>query len=72
MTTTPKTDLSLLSVKDLAESLNCSKRHIRRLTDAGRMPPPIRVGRLLRWRRDDIARWVADGCKPLDGKGGVK
>jgi excisionase family DNA binding protein len=54
----------LLDVRAVAALLDCSTRHVRRLHDAGRMPPPVRLGALVRWRRQDIDRWLADGCKP--------
>jgi predicted DNA-binding transcriptional regulator AlpA len=45
-----------------------SSRHIRRLTDAGRMPAPVRLGALLRWPArtgnplTGIHDWIAAGC----------
>ncbi|WP_390621881.1 helix-turn-helix transcriptional regulator [Crateriforma conspicua] len=52
----------MLSVDEVAEELNCSTRHVRRLYDAGRMPKPIRLGTLVRWPRGEIESWIADGC----------
>ena len=54
----------LLDVRAVAALLGCSGRHIRRLADAGRMPPPVRLGALVRWRRQDIEDWLAGGCRP--------
>jgi excisionase family DNA binding protein len=54
----------LLDVRAVAALLDCSTRHVYRLSDAGRMPPPVRLGALVRWRRQDIDGWLADGCKP--------
>lgn len=53
---------ALLDVADVAALLNCSKNHVRRLADARRMPTPLRVGALVRWRATDIQEWIADGC----------
>lgn len=51
-------------VKTLAAMLSCSTRHLRRLRDSGRMPAPVRLGSLLRWRVAEIEAWVAGGCQP--------
>lgn len=56
---------ALLDVQAVASMLNCSTRHVRRLADAGRMPSPLKLGALLRWRRADIEAWLADGCRPV-------
>lgn len=61
----PRPDVSaeLLDVKNVALLLGrCSTRHVYRLTDAGRMPRPIKLGSLVRWRRAELADWIASGC----------
>jgi excisionase family DNA binding protein len=52
---------ALLSVADIARLLSCSQRHVYRLSDAGRMPPPVRLGTLVRWAREPVEGWIADG-----------
>jgi excisionase family DNA binding protein len=53
----------LLDVHAVAELLGrCSARHVRRLADANRLPAPIRIGRLVRWRRAQLLDWLAAGC----------
>jgi excisionase family DNA binding protein len=47
----------------VAALFGCSTRHVYRLADAGHMPPPVRLGALVRWRRQDIDGWLAGGCK---------
>jgi excisionase family DNA binding protein len=54
--------MALLNVRAVAALLGCSPRHVYRISDAGRMPSPVRVGALVRWRRDDIEGWIAAGC----------
>jgi excisionase family DNA binding protein len=54
----------LLDVRAVAALLDCSTRHVYRLADRGAMPPPIRLGALIRWRRQDLDAWLAGGCKP--------
>jgi excisionase family DNA binding protein len=55
----------LLDVRAVATLLHCSSRHVYRLADAGHMPAPVRLGALVRWRRGDLADWIAAGCRPI-------
>jgi len=58
----------LLDVHQLASLLNCSVRHVHRLGQQGRMPGPLRLGALVRWRTSDIDNWLAHGCPaPIPG-----
>ncbi len=60
----------LLDVKAVAALLGgCSTRHVYRLSDSGRMPRPIHLGSLIRWRRAELLRWLNDGCpsEPREG-----
>lgn len=52
----------MLDVQGVAELLACSTRHIYRLADSGRMPRPVRLGRLVRWRQRELEGWIEDGC----------
>src|SRR5262245_29060833 len=63
-TTTPAdaTAPALIDVGTVAALLTCSKRHVIRLADAGRMPLPLRLGALVRWRRQEILDWIGHGC----------
>ncbi len=60
---------ALLDVRGVARLLACSPRHVYRLSDAGRMPPPVRLGSLVRWVRQAIEHWLAEGCPPCWGAG---
>ena len=53
---------ALLDVRVVATLLHCSPRHVYRLADADRMPAPVRLGGLVRWRRQAVESWIADGC----------
>ena len=55
----------LLSVKNAAALLNCSERTVYRLADAGRLPRPVKLGSLVRWRKGELTAWIADGCQPV-------
>ena len=58
----PATSPALLDVRAVAQLLGCSARHVYRLADAERMPSPVRLGTLVRWRRSDLDDWLAAGC----------
>ena len=64
----PRTGISaeLLDVRAVALLLGgCSVRHVVRLADSGRMPRPIRLGSLVRWRRAEVMSWIDGGCQPI-------
>lgn len=52
----------LLDVNAVAALMAVSPRTVRLLTDAGRMPAPIRLRGLVRWNRGTIDAWIAGGC----------
>ena len=62
----PVVGAELLDVRAVAAPLGgCSTRHLYRLADAGRMPRPIKLGTLIRWRRAELMRWIAEDCPPI-------
>jgi excisionase family DNA binding protein len=64
-TAAPVRDAALLDVQAVAALLDCSARHVYRLADAGRMPAPLKLGALIRWRADEIRDWIRSGCKAV-------
>lgn len=58
-------DPLLISVGDLAKIVKLSPRSIWRLLNAGRIVAPVRIGGSVRWRYQDIKRWIDDGCPPV-------
>jgi excisionase family DNA binding protein len=63
----------LLDVGTVAVMLGCSRRHVHRMADAGRMPRPFKFGQLVRWRRAAILEWLDAGCPSVrDMKGGAR
>ena len=56
----------LLDANEVAAMVNCSVRHVVRLSDSGQMPIPLKVGRLTRWRRVDITDWITSGCPTVE------
>jgi excisionase family DNA binding protein len=62
----------LMTVRDVATQLRCSTRTVYRLCDTGRMPPPVRLGSLVRWNRAIVEQWIEDGCPRIRvSRGGV-
>jgi excisionase family DNA binding protein len=45
---------ALLELRDLARLLKVSTRTVTRLVARGELPPPLRLGRLRRWRPADL------------------
>jgi len=52
----------LMDVNEFASKLACSAKHVRRMADSGRCPPPIQLGGLRRWNRQVVDDWIAAGC----------
>jgi predicted DNA-binding transcriptional regulator AlpA len=59
----------LLDVRAVATLRGCSTRHVIRLSDAGRMPRPVKLGALTRWNRRLIIDWCSAGCPAVCTKG---
>lgn len=55
--THPATSSRLLDIPTVADQLNTSVRHIRRLVAEHRIPV-VRVGRLIRFDPVDISEWL--------------
>jgi len=53
---------SLIDIQAVAKMLSCSTRSISRLTETGKIPAPVRVGSLKRWRKVEIEAWIEQGC----------
>lgn len=62
LTPPAETSAKLLDVQAVAEMLGCSARHVYRLSDAGRMPAPVKLGALVRWNLYAIREWIDGGC----------
>jgi predicted DNA-binding transcriptional regulator AlpA len=52
----------LITAEELARLLHISLRTLWRLRSAGRLPEPVRIAGMVRWRVDEIKNWVAAGC----------
>lgn len=49
-------------VKLVSKMMDCSTRHVYRLSDAGKMPRPVKLGALCRWNLTEIEAWISAGC----------
>jgi excisionase family DNA binding protein len=54
----------LITAIQFAQLLNVSERTLYRLKSSGRLPKPIELGGLVRWRLTEIHRWIDQGCPP--------
>lgn len=53
----------LIGPETVARMFGCSRRHLKRLGDAGQMPRPVKLGsKLIRWSRAEIEAWISGGC----------
>ena len=55
-------DPKLLNVSALAGCLSVSVRQAHRMNRAGLIPAPLRIGGCVRWREDEISRWLRCGA----------
>ena len=62
----------LLNIKQVAGQLGCCQRMVQILVVRGELPAPLRLGRLVRWRAEDIAaRLEALALAAQGGQGAV-
>ena len=52
----------LWSVKQLSAALGIGQRTLWRMDSAGKIPKAVTLGRLKRWRRQEILEWTEAGC----------
>ena len=55
-----------LSGREAAALLGVSERTWERLSSQGKTPLPVRLGRSVRWRRQDVMAWLTAGCPSRD------
>ncbi|WP_414707219.1 helix-turn-helix domain-containing protein [Rhodopirellula sp. UBA1907] len=61
----------LWTYETASRRLNCSQRHLQRLIDSGKIPPPLQVGGLYRYQPEVIEEWIAaQASKATNIKGG--
>jgi len=53
----------LITAAELARLLQVSTRTLWRLRSAGELPEAVRLGGAVRWRLDEIRKWIAGSCR---------
>ena len=61
-----KIDPIALTAGQTGELLGLDERTIRRNSEAGVLPKPVRIGGAVRWRRPEIEAWLAAGCPAME------
>lgn len=63
-------DSPLMDVKEAARMLRISESMFYKMNKKGKTPPAVMVGKLRRWRKKDLLKWIDDGCPAAgtDGK----
>jgi len=56
-------DDALMSAEQFAITLGCSVRHLSKLRKGDQLPPPVRVGKTLRWRVGEVRGWVRNAWR---------
>jgi excisionase family DNA binding protein len=69
MSTVEKVAPELLSTPEVARLIGAGLRSVWRWSHSGVMPPPVRIGTAVRFRRSEILRWLDEGCPRVDGGG---
>ena len=54
---------AMITAVDFATMLKVSVRTLWRLRSAGQVPEPVRLGGAVRWRLDEVKKWIAGGCR---------
>jgi predicted DNA-binding transcriptional regulator AlpA len=49
---------ALIDADAVAAVLACCVRHVHRMAAAGRLPAPLRIGQLVRWRAGTLRAWL--------------
>ena len=57
----------LIGAEELARMMDVSERTLWRLLSAGKVPPPVRIGRSTRWRLAEVRDWIDRGCPAAGG-----
>lgn len=58
------TESILMDVKEAAAMCGVSRSAWYKLSSCGKVPRPVKIGRLTRWRREELERWIAADCPP--------
>ncbi len=56
------TECMLIDAKDAAALCGMSRAAWYKRLSSGQVPRPVKIGSLARWRKDELAAWIAAGC----------
>jgi predicted DNA-binding transcriptional regulator AlpA len=54
--------VNLLTIADVSQCCRMHRSTIDRMIRLKLMPLPIHIGKMRRWRSNDIQEWIAAGC----------
>ena len=52
----------LVTARQVAAMMQISTRTLWRLCSGQKLPAPLRIGGAVRWRLEEIRKWIAAGC----------
>lgn len=58
----PRIDAELLTAAQASAITNMGERTWWRFVSSGRAPAPIKIGRVVRWKKKEIMEWIDAGC----------
>lgn len=64
--------VELLTPRETAEVMRCSERKLERHRLTGDGPPFIKFGATVRYRRDDLTKWLAEHTRRSTSEGAVE
>ena len=64
--TADTTDKLLLTANELAAMLGVNRSTIWTWHSSGKIPMPIQIGGITRWRKDEIQQWLDAGAPPRE------
>lgn len=66
MSDAPETHPMLITAEQFAAWLQISTRTLWRMKSAGTLPAAIALGGSVRWNGDEVRKWIASGCLPIN------
>ena len=57
--------IKLMTKEQLADLLGVTVRTVYRKWQAGEIPQPVKIGKLVRWTSPSILEWIENGCPEL-------
>lgn len=58
----------LLKIREVARMTSLGRSTIRKHEAMGLFPKHIKINGALRWRRQEVESWIANGCPPVGDK----